>query len=310
MPIIEIKNIFKVYGTFCALNDVSLNMSAGECLGLLGPNGAGKSTLINLIYGISIPSKGEVKVFGLSPVTNYRKVRSQIGVVPQQNALDQNINVERNLLMFAQLAGIYKDEQKHRVDELLAFMSLSHKKSELIQNLSGGMQRRLTFVRALLNKPRLLILDEPTTGLDPAVRQLLWAKVEELKALGTSILITTHYMDEAEQLCDRIIIMDQGKIMETGSPKELIRRQTPGFLAIYKNLPASIIAFISRIIPEKYPEYSFASHQNFSYLIGQNLEQLVNVASELDLPEPNLMRPANLEDVFLKLTGRQIGQNA
>lgn len=310
MPLIEINHIFKSYSSFFAIDDISLLMHEGECLGLLGPNGAGKSTLINLIYGVSIPSKGEIKVFGLSPTQNYRQVRAQIGVVPQQNALDQNINVENNLIMFAQLAGIPKKERKPRVDELLSFMSLDHKKSALIQNLSGGMQRRLAFVRALINKPKLLILDEPTTGLDPAVRQLLWAKVEELKLQGTSILITTHYMDEAEQLCDRIIIMDKGKIKESGSPKELIKRHNLGFLAIFKNLSPAKISFLEREVTTLFPEYSFLTHQNFSYLKGPRIEQLLHIASDLSLPEPNLIRPANLEDVFLILTGRHIGHNA
>ena len=208
MVAIGCDGVKKNFGIFEALKGVSLSVKSGECFGLLGPNGAGKSTLISLIYGAASRTAGAISVFGLDPEVQGRAVRAQVGVVTQENNLDSSMTVIENMQMFSRYVGVPKEGRQKRIDELLEFMLLSHKKDAVIESLSGGMKRRLVFVRALLHNPRLVILDEPTTGLDPAVRQLLWEKVAELKSQGVTIVLTTHYMDEAERLCDRLVIMD------------------------------------------------------------------------------------------------------
>jgi lipooligosaccharide transport system ATP-binding protein len=228
LSVLVCNNVEKKFKNFAAVKGVSFEAKEGECFGLLGPNGAGKSTLISMIYGSMSRTSGEMKVLGLDPETQGRQVRSQTGVVTQENNLDSAMSVVENMRMYSRYVGIPQKDCEARIEELLDFMLLSHKRNAVIESLSGGMKRRLVFVRALLSRPKLLILDEPTTGLDPAVRQLLWDKINELKKTGTTILLTTHYMDEAERLCDRLIIMDEGLVRGEGAPKELIQKLAPG----------------------------------------------------------------------------------
>lgn len=299
------KSLTKKFGEFTAVNEVSLKVHKGECFGLLGPNGAGKSTFINMIYGIAPKTSGELTVFGIDPDRNAREIKRRLGVVTQDNALDESLSVLENMMIYAAFVGIPKAQRKSRVDELLEYMNLSHKRNARIQALSGGMKRRLVFVRALLGKPELLILDEPTTGLDPAVRHLLWGRVKELKDSGTTILLTTHYMHEAEVLCDRLVIFNEGQVISEGSPREMIEEHTPGYVGIFSpEVKPKIQGFLSHK-----NGYLFSEDTSGIYLRAKTLDQLTRTHQELQI-SPLQIRPANLEDVFLKLTGQELSQNA
>ncbi|RYZ65378.1 MAG: ABC transporter ATP-binding protein, partial [Proteobacteria bacterium] len=245
--VIQANAVKKSFGDFQALQGVDLTVHAGECVGLLGPNGAGKSTFIGLVYGVTELTGGKISTFGFDPRTQAREIKKRLGVVPQESALDEALSVVENMRLFGRFSRLSQSKIDARIDELLKYMSLDHKRDSEIRTLSGGMKRRLAFVRALLAEPELLILDEPTTGLDPAVRHLLWQKVSDLKEKGKTILITTHYMHEAEMLCDRIIILTQGKIVDEGSPKNLIERHAPGFVSLYNGHDNSIEKFRGRI---------------------------------------------------------------
>jgi lipooligosaccharide transport system ATP-binding protein len=218
MNLIHAKQVTKRFGDFEALQGLDLEVKAGDCVGLLGPNGAGKSTFIGSLYGVVERTGGELTVFGLDPKLNSREIKRRLGVVPQESALDEGLTVRENMRLFANFVGVAAAKRDARIGSLLKMMALDHKAEAPIRALSGGMKRRLAFVRALLSEPEILILDEPTTGLDPAVRHLLWEKVGELRAAGKTILLTTHYMHEAEVLCDRIVILSKGKVIDSGSP--------------------------------------------------------------------------------------------
>lgn len=302
---INAKNLFKTFGDFNAVNGIDLTINQGECFGLLGPNGAGKSTFISMTYGAVQRTGGDLSVFGFDPKNQSREIKKRLGVVTQDNALDESLTIMENMLIYCAFIGVQKDERKKRVLDLLEYMNLTHKKDALIQTLSGGMKRRLVFVRALLGRPELLILDEPTTGLDPAVRHLLWGKVKELHQAGTTIVITTHYMNEAEVLCDRLVILNQGKISAEGSPKEMIHKFTPGFVGIFdledKNKIQHIISNRDDLI----------LHEDNSgiYIRTQSLTDLTGFHSNHGL-NPLQIRPSNLEDVFLKVTGQELSADA
>lgn len=302
---INAKNLVKAFGDFRAVDGIDLHVKKGECFGLLGPNGAGKSTFISMTYGSVQRSVGELTVFGFDPRRNEREIKKRLGVVTQDNALDESLTVIENMMIYAAFLGIPRRERLKRVEENLEYMNLSHKKDARIQMLSGGMKRRLVFVRALLGKPELLILDEPTTGLDPAVRHLLWGKVKELHQAGTTIVLTTHYMHEAEVLCDRLVIMNQGKIAAEGSPQEMIAKHTPGFVGIF-GLDDS--EKLKKLVASK---SGVSVHEDTSgiYLRTQSLNDLTSFHMEHGL-KPMQIRPSNLEDVFLKLTGKELSQDA
>lgn len=281
MSIVLAKNVTKSFGASKALDDLSFSIESGECFGLLGPNGAGKSTMIKLIYGVMQRSSGDLNVLGYDPSHSARELRRHIGVVLQEDALDEAMSVRENMLMFCQFHGISSDVAHKRVDNLLEFMALGPKSNARISTLSGGMKRRLAFVRSLLPRPKLLILDEPTTGLDPAVRQLLWERIQELKNAGTTILLTTHYMDEAEILCDRIVVVDQGHIKAEGSPRALIKDHCLGFVALVEK------------------------QGQRTRIEAPTLDEIA-VLMQIYSKTPAIVRPSNLEDVFLKLTGRNL----
>ncbi len=220
---IEARGLTKKFGNIEAVSSVDFEIRPGECFGLLGPNGAGKSTIMSMIYGAVLRSGGDLRVFGKDPSTEGRAIKKRLGVVTQENALDESLTVYENMWLYSGFYGVAKKGRAELVNRLLEFMSLTEKKDAKIQFLSGGMKRRLVFVRALLGNPELLMLDEPTTGLDPAVRHVLWGRVRDLKAKGMTVLLTTHYMHEAEALSDRVAIMNHGKILTVESPQELIR---------------------------------------------------------------------------------------
>lgn len=298
--IVDVKNVSKTFAGVNAVSDASFTINKGECFGLLGPNGAGKSTLIRMLYGASARSGGSMSVLGLDPAKNGRELRRRIGVVTQEDALDEAMSVVENMRMYASFIGLDKKVAKDRIDELLTFLSLNHKADAQIITLSGGMKRRLVFVRALLSDPEFLILDEPTTGLDPAVRQLIWDKIEAFKRRGKTVLLTTHYMDEAEFLCDRLVVLDSGSIKIHGAPRALIAEHCPGFIALWSK------KFDSQTALE--------SEESAQSAVNRRLE--MNTLSELaealkkEPVQPEVIRPSNLEDVFLKVTGRELSQNA
>lgn len=299
------KSLTKSFGKFQAIEGMDLHIKKGECFGLLGPNGAGKSTFINMTYGTVQRTSGDLNVFGYDPRTHSREIKKRLGVVTQENALDENLTVLENMMLYASFVGVPSQERKKRVDELLEYMNLAHKRDALIQALSGGMKRRLVFVRALLGRPELLILDEPTTGLDPAVRLLLWGKVKELHQSGTTILLTTHYMHEAEVLCERLVVMNQGKIAAEGSPRSMIQKLVPGYVGIF-----------SLESKEKLKKtFSHKSEADFYEDSAGIHLRVLSMADLTSLPEssgliPLQIRPANLEDVFLKLTGKELSADA
>jgi lipooligosaccharide transport system ATP-binding protein len=304
LPIVKADSVSKRFGDFEAVKSLSFEVREGECFGLLGPNGAGKSTLMGMLYGVNLRSLGKMEVFGLDPSSHSRSIKKRLGVVTQDNALDDGLTVEENMLIYAAFLGVPAIERKGRVDELLEFMMLSHKKDSPIRFLSGGMKRRLVFVRALLGNPDLLILDEPTTGLDPAVRHLLWGKVKELRSRGKTILLTTHYMHEAEILCDRILVMNKGENVAEGSPTQLIERYSPGFVAVFDKTSCGS----ERALAES---LSLQVHEDSSgvYVRAPQFETLLEFQKKCGRLAAQL-RPANLEDVFLKLTGQELNADA
>lgn len=302
---IHAKSLVKSFGDFKAVDGMDLTVNRGECFGLLGPNGAGKSTFISMTYGTVLRTSGELNVFGLDPQNQSREIKKRMGVVTQENALDESLTVFENMMIYCAFLGIPKAGRKKQIEDLLEYMNLSHKRDALIQTLSGGMKRRLVFVRALLGKPELLILDEPTTGLDPAVRHLLWGKVKELRQNGTTILLTTHYMHEAEVLCDRLVILNKGKVVAEGSPQKMIFEQTPGYVGIFRSDDKAALQKVSST------ENRFHFHEDASqlYLRTPALADLTALHGSHNLT-PLQIRPSNLEDVFLKLTGQELSSDA
>lgn len=223
-PVVTARDLVKRYNGFTAVNGISFDVKKGECFGFLGPNGAGKTTTMRMIYGFSAPTEGSLEVFGLPVARNTRAIKGRIGIAPQEISLDPDLLVLQNLLIYASYFDIPSQEAKKRADELLSFFHLLDKKNEKLDHLSGGMKRRLLVARALINRPEVLVLDEPTTGLDPQSRHMMWERVRDLKSQGVTTILTTHYMEEAEQLCDRIVLIDHGKIVEEGSPKNLMAK--------------------------------------------------------------------------------------
>ncbi|MEZ0387333.1 MAG: ABC transporter ATP-binding protein [Verrucomicrobium sp.] len=289
----------KRFGNFAALQGLDLEVQAGECVGLLGPNGAGKSTFIGCLYGAVLRTGGELEVFGHDPARNSRQIKERLGVVPQENALDEGLTVMENMQLYARFEGVKKSEALPRIDGLLTHMSLDHKKDAPIKTLSGGMKRRLAFVRALLSDPELLILDEPTTGLDPAVRHLIWEKVLSYKQAGKTVLVTTHYMHEAEILCDRVIILNRGAVVGAGAPRDLIAREAPGYVAIF---PPDVE---EKLQPHLQPEWQLFHQGRQCCLRAPAIDDLLDLQRTTGVSALQL-RPANLEDVYLKLTGRDL----
>ena len=300
--IISARKVCKRFGDFTALESLDLDVRKGECVGLLGPNGAGKSTFIGCLYGAVLRSGGDLTIFGLDPARQPRRIKERLGVVPQENALDEELTVLENMQLYARFDGLTGASALPRIDELLKHMSLDHKRDAQIRSLSGGMKRRLAFVRALLSDPELLILDEPTTGLDPTVRHLLWEKVLSYRAAGKTVLVTTHYMHEAELLCDRIVILNRGIVVDSGAPRELIAQHTPGFVAIFERQDEPRLR-------DKLPTGAELYPQGWQSCVrAPGLDELTALQSATGTRALQL-RPANLEDVYLKLTGQDLGDN-
>jgi lipooligosaccharide transport system ATP-binding protein len=300
-PIIRAAEVAKRFGDFTALKGLNLEVAAGECVGLLGPNGAGKSTFIGCLYGAVLRSGGDLAVFGLDPARDARRIKMRLGVVPQENALDEGLSVVENMRLYARFAGLASAAANERIDQLLAHMALEQKRAAPIRSLSGGMKRRLAFVRALLSDPELLILDEPTTGLDPAVRHLIWEKVLGYRQAGQTVLLTTHYMHEAELLCNRVVILNRGAVVDGGAPRALIAEHAPGFVGYF---PIEQGARLRTQIPSDWPIFE----QGRQFCVrAPRLEDLTGLQDSAGLALQ--LRPSNLEDVYLKLTGHGLSDD-
>jgi len=299
-PIIEAMDLDKRFGSFTAVDKVSFQVEKGEFFGLLGPNGAGKTSIIRMMYGFSPLSSGSMKVFGLDIRTGWREIRSRIGVCQQENTLDPDLSVEQNLLVFAGYYRMPRKKAVQRTSELLDFFALNHKRNAQVSQLSGGMARRLMLARSLINDPSLVILDEPTTGLDPQSRHQVWDKLRDLRSRGLTLVLTTHYMEEAANLCHRLIIMDKGRILVQGSPEELIQKYAGTSIIEVENPGPDIMSFIR----EKHIRHEELINRLIIYT--DDPEGLGRVIRERFCPEKCIFRSGTLEDVFLRLTGREL----
>jgi lipooligosaccharide transport system ATP-binding protein len=296
--IIYAENVRKSFNGLVAVDGISFHVFPGECFGILGPNGAGKTTTIRMIYGFSPMSGGVLDVFDLPIQKGWREIKSRIGVCQQENTLDPDLTVQQNLEVFARYFNIPKDIAGKRSEALLDFIGLTHRRHAKVTELSGGMVRRVVLARALVNEPDLLILDEPTTGLDPQSRHQVWERLEGLRAEGLSILLTTHYMDEASRLCDRLVIMDHGRILVEGKPLDLIRHHVGHDVIEVANPDDSLRAFVQ----SNHIAHDDLGHRLIVY--GQKKDKLIERVSQDFCMEKCTLRMATLEDVFLKLTGR------
>ena len=303
-PVIRAENLTKNYGDFTAVNAISFEVPRGESFGLLGPNGAGKSTAMKMIAAVSTRSSGNLEVLGMDPNNDGPAIRSQLGVVPQEDNLDQELRVRENLFAYGRFFGMTRAESATRADELLEFAQLTDRAKSKVEPLSGGMKRRLTIARSLMNDPQMLLLDEPTTGLDPQARHILWDRLFRLKERGTTLVLTTHYMDEAEQLSDRIIVVDKGEIMAEGSPAQLIRQYSSKEVLEVRYgsdnnaIVAKSIADVGErmeILPDRILIYSDNGERD-----------LAEITKRGHHPTTSLVRRSSLEDVFLRLTGRTL----
>ncbi len=295
-------------GTVDAVKGIDVEVRRGESFGFLGPNGAGKSSTMRMIAAVSPVTSGELRILGLDPATHGPQIRARLGVCPQEDSLDMELTVFENLFVYGRYFGIPRGEVRSRAEELLDFVQLTEKRKNRVEELSGGMKRRLTIARSLINKPDLLLLDEPTTGLDPQARHVLWDRLFRLKQQGVTLVITTHYMDEAEQLCDRLVVMDKGLIVAEGSPRDLIRAHSTREVAelrfgvldhaeLHDKVVEAVGERVDRVevLPDRLLLYTDDGEDAIARVHEQGLE-----------PVMTLVRRSTLEDVFLRLTGRTL----
>ncbi|WP_310964614.1 ABC transporter ATP-binding protein [Nocardioides terrisoli] len=298
-------------GVFEAVRGIDVDVRRGEAFGFLGPNGAGKSSTMRMVAAVSPVSGGTLRILGMDPATHGSQIRARIGVCPQEDTLDAELNVRDNLYIYGRFFGIPRAEVRRRAEELLDFVQLREKATSKVDDLSGGMKRRLTIARSLINRPDVLLLDEPTTGLDPQARHVVWDRLFRLKQQGVTLVLTTHYMDEAEQLCDRLVVMDKGLIVAEGSPTELIRRYSTREVAElrfpstgsgiaeneHERLAAKVTDLAERVevLPDRLLLYTADGEATVAAVHDRGLE-----------PTTSLVRRSSLEDVFLRLTGRTL----
>lgn len=303
-PMIVAQNLSKVYGDFTAVDGIDFTVARGESFGLLGPNGAGKSTTMRMITATLQRSGGDLTILGQDPDKFGPQIRAHLGVVPQSDNLDTELKVHENLYIYGRYFGLSRKYLTKKIDELLAFAQLEDKRNSKVDQLSGGMKRRLTIARALVNEPEVLLLDEPTTGLDPQARHILWDRLFRLKEQGVTLVLTTHYMDEAEQLCDRLIVMDQGKIMAEGSPASLIAKySSPEVVEV--RFGSDRNAEVAKNIGNLGERMDVLPDRILIY--AQNGEAvLAEIIALGQHPVTSLVRRSSLEDVFLRLTGRTL----
>jgi len=300
-PIVRLDALVKCYGQQRVVDNVALQVNSGECFGLLGPNGAGKTTTLRMMLGLTRPDSGSLTILNRDAIKYAREIRRHIGVVPQMDNLDPDFSVIENLRTYASYFGLRIKQVADRIQQLLEFAHLTNKANATIESLSGGMKRRLTLARALVNDPQLLILDEPTTGLDPQARQHIWQRLRELKQAGRTLILTTHYMEEAQRLCDRLAIMDHGQVIAVGAPQELIQTHIePHVIEVYgghADAWSRQYPMPTEVRVERVGESVFLYTQNEKPLLDDLCRH-----PQLQF----LHRRANLEDVFLKLTGREL----
>ena len=298
------RGLSKKFGDFTAVDNIDFEIEAGEAFGFLGPNGAGKSSTMRMIGATSPPTSGYLRVLGMNPMTQGVRIRARLGVVPQEDNLDRELSVYENLLTYGRYFNMNRAEIDRRTDELLEFVQLSERRDSRVDPLSGGMKRRLIIARGLINDPDLVILDEPTTGLDPQARHVVWDRLYQLKRRGVTLIITTHYMDEAEQLCDRLVVMDKGRIVAEGSPRGLIERYSTRDVLEMRFEPDArehAMPLIERVaertedLPDKVMIYTDNADEASARLSHNGVH-----------PISTLIRRSTLEDVFLRLTGRQL----
>ncbi|HUR33853.1 MAG TPA: ABC transporter ATP-binding protein [Vicinamibacterales bacterium] len=303
-PLVRARTLRKTFASFTAVDGIDFDVRRGEAFGFLGPNGAGKTSTMKMIACASPATSGELRIFGRDPRTDASAIKARLGVVPQADNLDLELTVRENLLMYARYFDIPARTARQRAEELLAFVQLTERGHSQVDSLSGGMKRRLTIARALVNQPDLILLDEPTTGLDPQARHLIWERLYRLKKDGATLLLTTHYMDEAEQLCDRLIVMDKGRIVAEGSPRDLIERYVTrevlelrlpdGASGALAERLGSLVRHVE-VLPERLQLHADDGEQV--------LEQIHAMGVAV---ERALVRRATLEDVFLRITGRTL----
>lgn len=303
--ILSVQGLRKCYGDSTVVDDVSFNIAPGECLGVIGPNGAGKTTTIRLCLGLSVPDAGSITAFDLQMPRDALAIKAQLGVVTQMDTLDPDFSCAENLLVYGRYFGMKEQQIRARIPALLEFASLTHKANAKPGELSGGMKRRLSLARALVNDPKLLLLDEPTTGLDPQARHLMWERLQLLLQQGKSILLTTHFMDEAERLCSRLLVLDHGKKIAEGAPRDLIAQHLePDVVEVYGTGALALMHTPLRALAAR---VEVSGETVFFYT--QDAEPLLKALTVYPQLR-TLHRPANLEDLFLKLTGRQIREDA
>jgi lipooligosaccharide transport system ATP-binding protein len=304
-PLIQGTDLSKRFGSFVAVDGIDFRVEPGEAFGFLGPNGAGKTSTMRMIGCVSQPTGGELRILGMDPAVDGSRIRARLGVVPQEDSLDSELTVLDNLTIYGRYFDLPHAEIRRRTEDLLEFMQLGDRRNDLVDPLSGGMKRRLTIGRALINQPDLLLLDEPTTGLDPQARHLLWDRFYRLKRDGVTMVLTTHYMEEAEQLCDRLVIMDGGRIVTEGSPRELVARHaTREVVELRFTTPEERDAALPRLA--EFGERVEALTDRV-LVYTQDAGKIVGLVADGELnPESVYERRGTLEDVFLILTGRTL----
>jgi lipooligosaccharide transport system ATP-binding protein len=309
LPLVHARGLVKSFGDLVAVDGVDFDVQGGEAFGFLGPNGAGKTSTMRMIGCVSPPTGGTLRILGLDPVAQGADIRARLGVVPQQDTLDMELTVRENIIIYGRYFGLARDELAKRADQLLEFVQLNERATDRVEPLSGGMKRRLTIARSLVNDPDVLLLDEPTTGLDPQARHTVWDRLFRLKQRGVTLILTTHYMDEAEQLCDRLVVMDKGKIAAEGSPQNLIRRYSTREVVelrfraeekaeeVAPDIAAKMDGLARRLeaLPDRLLLYTDDGDATASRVHDIGLR-----------PESVLVRRSTLEDVFLHLTGRTL----
>ncbi len=300
--IIQLRSVSKKFGARAAVDGLDLDVPAGICFGLLGPNGAGKTTTLRMIYGVTRPTSGTIEVFGLDIAENPRAVRARLGVTLQQNVLIEALTPEENLRVFGRYHLLAEPELARRIDEVIAFLDLRSHARVPVRQLSGGFQRRLAIALSLMNRPELLILDEPTTGLDPAVRLALWSRVRELRAAGTTVLLTTHYMDEAQRLCDRVAVVAEGKVVAQGTPADLIAAHLAPEAVEIDCAPGEESALAGANLAAR----RIRVGNRVTFYLDNAAPLVERLRREKADHRPLVVRPTNLEDVFLALTGTSL----
>jgi lipooligosaccharide transport system ATP-binding protein len=312
-PLIRARRLVKRFGDFTAVDGIDVAVAPGEAFGFLGPNGAGKSSTMRMIGAVSPPTSGELRILGMDPAVHGPEIRARLGVVPQTDNLDVELTVEENLHVYGRYFGLSRSTVRARAAELLEFVQLGDRAADRVEPLSGGMKRRLTIARALINEPDVMLLDEPTTGLDPQARHVLWERLYRLKQRGVTLVLTTHYMDEAEQLCDRLVVMDKGRIVAEGSPAELIRRwSTREVCELRFPLlegqpgPERYVAELAAVLEQGAAERIEALPDRLLLYAADGDAALAAVTAAGIRPLSSLVRRSSLEDVFLRLTGRTL----